>query len=188
VYLDDKTVLFWLFRPFGVSGSQLKDLSDVIAGKTGGQLYTSAYRIIRDRNKIIVMQNEPVKEVSFSINDAEELKSVPGIRSVKRVIVTDDFVIPAGKNTACLDEAEITYPMVLRRWKKGDFFYPLGMSHKKKVSDYLIDKKISLPEKEKIMVLESKGRIVWVAGERIDDRFSITTSTTRALIIKYSVA
>lgn len=185
-YLTDKTVLFELFRPFGISGSQVNDLSDVIRGKTGGQLFTASHRIIRNRNKIVINPNESLTECTYRINNAEELKNVPGIQSVELTELTDNFVIPEDKLIACLDEGELIFPLVCRRWKKGDFFYPLGMTHKKKLSDFLIDRKLSLPEKEKIMVLESGGRIAWVIGERIDGRFRIKSSTTKMLIIKSS--
>jgi len=185
-YLPDKTVLFELFRPFELSGSQLKDLSDVILGKTGGQLYTSAYRIIKNRNKIVISPNEKPAEYSYSIKNAGELKNVPGIESAEILELTDGFIIPGESLVACLDLEEIDFPLIVRKWKNGDHFYPLGMKHKKKLSDFLTDRKLSLIEKEKIMVLESAGRIAWVIGERIDSRFRIRPSTARSLIIKSS--
>jgi len=74
--------------------------------------------------------------------------------------------------------------MEIRKWKPGDFFYPLGMNRKKKLSDYFTDRKFSRIEKEKAMVMESAGQIVWIIGERIDNRFRITGSTSEAFIIK----
>lgn len=186
-FLDDKAVLFELFRPFGIAGSQVKELSDVIKGKTGGQLYTSAYRIIKNRNKIIISRKEKLTDYSYSANNAEELKNVPGIESVEILELTASYVIPDENLVACLNAEELDFPLIVRRWKKGDYFYPLGMKHKKKLSDFLTDRKLSMIEKEKIMVLESGGRIAWVIGERIDSRFRIRPSTVRSLIIKISV-
>ena len=74
--------------------------------------------------------------------------------------------------------------MEVRKWKKGDKFIPYGMKGQKKVSDYLTDKKFSLFQKEKQYVVCSEGKIVWLIGERIDDRFKITDKTKRAIIIK----
>jgi tRNA(Ile)-lysidine synthase len=74
--------------------------------------------------------------------------------------------------------------MIIRKWAPGDSFYPLGMKNKKKLSDYFIDSKLSILEKESCLLLESAGRIAWIIGYRIDNRFKITESSRNALIIK----
>ena len=73
--------------------------------------------------------------------------------------------------------------MLLRNWKNGDVFQPLGMKGKKKVSDFLIDTKVSMLEKSKIQVLEQQGQIIWLVGYRIDDKFKISASTKRVLVL-----
>jgi len=185
IYLTDRTALFELFRPYGLSGSQVDDLSDIITGRTGGQLFTSTHRIIRNRNEVVIEPIEEIKEQYYFVNNVEKLKEVPGIESVEIQDLTDEFNIPEDNHIACLDEGELEFPLIVRRWKKGDFFFPLGMRHRKKLSDFLIDRKLSLIEKERVMVLESAGRIAWVIGERIDSRFRIRSSTKKAFIIRY---
>ena len=98
--------------------------------------------------------------------------------------ISKEFEIPKDAETACLNFEKIKFPVTIRNWQHGDFFYPLGMKERKKISDYLIDRKYSLPEKEKFLILESDGKIIWLIGERIDDRFKVTPGTKRALIIK----
>ena len=73
--------------------------------------------------------------------------------------------------------------MVIRKWEPGDYFHPFGMSRKKKLSDYFIDRKFSRLRKEKTLVMETDGKIAWIIGERIDNRFRISVTTKKALII-----
>ncbi|MDZ7646064.1 MAG: tRNA lysidine(34) synthetase TilS [Cytophagales bacterium] len=68
-----------------------------------------------------------------------------------------------------------------RKWKSGDYFFPLGMEHRKKISDFLIDQNISITEKDSTTVLESAGEIIWVVGHRIDNRYKLTPETRQAL-------
>jgi tRNA(Ile)-lysidine synthase len=93
-------------------------------------------------------------------------------------------VAPGSEQTeALLDAERLTFPLVWRKWKAGDFFHPLGMDHKKKLSDFFIDSKISVADKDTITVVESDGNVVWVVGHRIDDRFKLTSKT--ASIVRF---
>jgi tRNA(Ile)-lysidine synthase len=94
-------------------------------------------------------------------------------------------VIPANINEAYIDLEQITFPVMLRKWRTGDYFYPLGMKmKKKKVSRLLVDEKIPLHEKEDIRILECDKRVAWVSGIRIDERFKVKDSTEKVLVIK----
>jgi len=183
-WLNNKTIIFELFRPFGVSGSNLKDLIKLTGGRTGGQLFTHTHRLVKNRNEIIVtVLPESLNELYFA-GSVNELKKIPGILSVRVADIKKGFRIPPGDGNACIDLDIVAFPVIFRKWKPGDFFYPFGMKQKKKLSDYFTDRKFSLPDKEKTLILESEGKIVWIVGERIDNRFRITESTRKALIIK----
>ncbi len=184
VHLHNKAILFELFKPYGIVNVQLDDLLKVINGKTGGQIFTGTHRIIKNRKEIIVSNEEVRDTSSFVIRNITGFKKVPGIESALYTSINESFVIPADQSTACVDAEKLTFPLVLRKWKPGDHFYPLGMKQKKKLSDYFIDNKYSILDKENKLILESQDKIVWIIGDRIDNRFKVTRSTKKVLIIK----
>lgn len=85
------------------------------------------------------------------------------------------------KNIEFISGDNIESEFILRNWEKGDRFYPLGMTGSKKISDYFVDSKINISEKNEIQILENKKRIVWVVGNRINDRFKITNKTKKVV-------
>ncbi len=183
-HLHNKAVLFELFKPFGINNVQLNDLMKVIEGKTGGQIFTGTHRIIKNRKEIIVSHEDVGNETFYSIRNITGFRKVPEITSAGYVDITGKFEIPSDPFIACIDSEKVSFPLIIRKWKSGDHFYPLGMKQKKKLSDYFIDNKYSILDKENKLILESDGKIVWIIGDRIDNRFRITKSTKKALIIK----
>jgi tRNA(Ile)-lysidine synthase len=183
-YLHNKALLFELFKSYNINNDHINDLLKVIDGSTGGQIFTGTHRIIKNRNEIIVTVDKKVTNPSYNIENVMEFSQVPEIESADYIDVTDSFELPSDPQVACIDSEKVTFPLTIRRWKPGDFFYPLGMKNKKKLSDYFINSKYSIIEKENKLILESGGKIVWIIGDRIDNRFRITRSTRKALIIK----
>jgi tRNA(Ile)-lysidine synthase len=182
--IRNKTILYELLKPYGISGSNLDDMINIIEGRTGSQLFTGTYRLVKNRKEIVISPESQAASTIYNVNSITELIKVPGIVSARHTRVTEKSSIPSDPCIACLDAGKITFPLIIRKWKRGDYFYPLGMNHKKKLSDYFVDRKLSRPDKEKIQVAVSSGMIVWIIGERIDNRFRITDSTRKALIIK----
>jgi len=178
------TLLYELFRPYGIGKGQLDDLVNLIHGKTGSQLITSGYRLLRNRKELLVSKIETDSENYFEISGVDDFTKFPGYIFAGIKKVNKDFRISTASNVACLDADKISFPMIIRKWKHGDNFYPLGMKQKKKLSDYFVDNKYSVLEKEHCRILESEGKIVWIINDRIDNRFMITKSTKNVLIIE----
>jgi tRNA(Ile)-lysidine synthase len=183
-YINNKAVLFELFRPYGIAEISVNDLINIIKGKTGSRLMTGSHLILKNRDEIVV---SPLTANDFNvmiINNRRELKQISQVLSVKSVKVGDNFKIPSETSIACIDEEKLAFPLSVRKWHQGDFFFPLGMKNKKKISDYFTDNKYSLIDKDNSLLLESGGMVVCILGERIDDRFKITAKTRKALIIE----
>jgi tRNA(Ile)-lysidine synthase len=183
-FLGNRAVLFELFKPFGIAEVNPDDLTRIIRGKTGSRLITGSYIILKNRNEIVVSPLKVKPEAIMIIYKPGDLKMISGIDSVKSLKVTRNFRIPQDQANACLDADKLSFPLILRKWLPGDFFFPLGMKQKKKLSDYFTDNKYSIFDKENSLILESDGKIVCILGDRIDDRFRITEDTKKVLIIK----
>jgi len=183
-HLPSLSLLFELFRPYGITGPLAKDLVKILDGRSGTKIYTRSHRILRNRKELIITPAGDVPPVRFEIVRLNDLNHVPVITSADIIEVDSTFKIPDDRFTACLDLDEIVLPVKIRPWKEGDYFFPLGMNNRKKLSDYFIDRKYSLAKKEKVLVFESGGKIAWLIGERIDNRFRIKECTTRVLRIE----
>jgi len=187
-YTGNRSLIFELFRPFGITDSLVTDLLRITRGRSGGKIFTPSHRIVRDRMTLIVLPETRHDNSTFIISSINDFSKLSVIKSAYFINISDDFDIPAGRHTGYFDASAVTFPMTVRRWEPGDFFYPLGMNNKKKLSDFFTDEKMSVPEKEDILILESAGEIVWVMGKRIDHRYRITPSTTKALVIELKLS
>jgi len=183
-YLHNISIIFELFKSFGLTNAMVPELIKVISGKTGSYILTGTHRIIKNRNELIVTGEVRAQEAYYISKSLTDLRKVPGIVSARYISDPGKNDIPGDPSGACIDTEKLRFPLIIRNWREGDYFYPFGMSHKKKLSDYFTDRKYSKIEKENILILESDGEIVWIIGDRIDNRFRLTESTKKALVIK----
>ncbi|MGE0588149.1 MAG: tRNA lysidine(34) synthetase TilS [Cyclobacteriaceae bacterium] len=166
-------VVIWeLVKKFGFNFKQIQEVVEV--EESGRHFIAGDYHLVVDRNEWIVHQPGAIDgEVLIRESDS----SVSFRDQKLRIEVLSDKTIEPDPHVAKLDRDSLRFPIIWRKWKEGDAFYPLGMDHRKKVSDFLIDCKVSIADKERVTVLESQGDIVWVVGYRIDNRNRITVDT-----------
>ena len=180
-----ETWIFLLLQKFGFSAAVLKEISGAIDGISGKMFFSPTHRLVKDRELLFI---EPLSIIDAGQKEYSIDKETPGITlpfpmDFLLLEVAEALPLLHDPSYACLDAGKLTYPLILRRWQKGDCFVPFGMTGRKMVSDFLIDLKLSLPAKEKIWILLSAGEVVWVLGKRIDDRYRIAKNTQQAKVI-----
>ena len=174
-----QTYLYELLNPFGFLNVQ--DICNALEVQPGKQFFSATHRITIDRKQLIIQAIQEVEKVELRIDESEKECFSPIHLGFT---ITENFNIQNDSTIAMLDYDKLEFPLFLRKWKKGDFFFPLGMKGKKKLSDFFIDNKISIPEKEQIWVLCSTDEIIWVVGMRISERFKISEKTKKAYIVQ----
>ena len=171
------TVIYEIIKEYGFAASQVSETEKLLTSESGKYIVSATHRILRNRKWLII---GPLQSADADVHHIieEHTASVifPG-GEIKFTQCLKPAVLSTNADTAYIDTAKLTYPLLLRKWKQGDYFYPLGMSKKKKLSRFFSDIKLSLAQKEKVWVIESDKKIVWVVGYRIDDRFKITALT-----------
>ncbi|HLF45039.1 MAG TPA: tRNA lysidine(34) synthetase TilS, partial [Chitinophagaceae bacterium] len=184
IRFGNRALIYEIISEYGFSEKQVDEVIKLAASNSGKYIDSPglAYRIIKHRHWFII---SPVNSAVSGIIVIE--------KADKTILFEEGFLKmdwlnhpPASfkKETVVFDAKEIEFPLLLRKWKTGDYFYPLGMKKKKKVSRFLIDQKLSKTAKDKVWVLESNKRIIWVLGLRIDDRFKVTEKTKSVLQLK----
>ncbi len=178
------THLYELLRKWNFSRELVPDIISSLAASPGKKFYSPSHRIVKDRDHLIVTPLPAETVNRYYVEEEVEKLDHPLKVRFTRIKNYSGFKIPENRKTACLDLDLLHFPLIIRKWQKGDYFQPLGLNGLKKLSDFFIDNKLSLVEKEKAWLLTSGNRIAWVMGHRIDDRFRITERTKEILMIE----
>ncbi|MEO9144556.1 MAG: tRNA lysidine(34) synthetase TilS [Ginsengibacter sp.] len=181
-----KTIVYEIIKDYGFTPHQSDDVIGLLHRESGKYISSATHKIIRNRNWLIIAPANTLEAGHILINE-EDVESdgyrvdfeFGKLKIKKEELVSEK--IPSSALIAMLDAKSVTFPLLLRKWKQGDYFYPLGMPGKKKLSKFFVDQKMSMTEKEKVWVIESNKRIIWIIGKRIDDRFKITGKTKKVL-------
>ena len=170
-------ILSGILESFGFNYSQMKDLVLTLSTQPGKTILSESHKITIDRDFIFIDKLTKQNEKTHFIgkNDSSIQTSLSVITFSK--VTPNQVNFSNDNNTAFFDLNKLKFPLKIRPWTYGDRFQPLGMGHKKKLSDFMIDEKIPLNLKEHVLVLTSEENIVWVIGYRIDDRYKITDNT-----------
>lgn len=179
-YKPAESFLFELFKPYHFT--DWKALGELLKAQPGKQIFSVTHRLIKDRSMLILTElNTGTIEPEYFIGENE-----PEILQPIHLKIAASGHIQKGN--ACdiyLDKNSLKFPLALRKWQQGDYFYPSGMNGKKKVSKFFKDEKLSLPEKENAWVLTTENQVVWIVGKRADNRFLANENTENPIRISY---
>lgn len=180
---NSRALIYEIIKDFGFAEKQVDEVLKLADSNSGKYIISpdKHFHIIKHRHWFIISPALTMEAGNIVIEkNCKEVQFPMGAMQIK-YLPAADCKLPATNLIARLDAKHITFPLLLRKWKTGDYFYPLGMRKKKKVARFLIDLKLSKTEKEKRWVLESGQHIIWVVGHRIDERFKITGNTKEVL-------
>lgn len=182
---QNTSLLYEIIKPFGFGEPYVAELVKLANAASGKYIANDRYRIIRHRAWFIIA---PIATTAATLVIEKDMERVAfdNQEMFLKFIRIEKFSWNQSPTVAQVDARELQFPLVLRKWKKGDYFYPLGMRKKKKLARFFIDQKLSQTQKEKAWVLESHKRIVWIVGYRIDDRFKVTEATQQVLQLSLS--
>jgi len=180
-------VLFEFLSDMGYSGNRALEYLKIVDSQAGVYIKTEKHYLVRERNGVLItdldlfedFQTVTIESIPFYGTEKIGLTIECSNTDQTNQFKTNSFV-------ECVDFEKITLPLTIRRWQKGDRFFPIGMNGSKKVSDYLTDIKKKSVEKQQQLVLTDQNGIIWVIGLRLDKRYAITNQTIRFLMLKWN--
>lgn len=187
-YPSPATILYELLKPYGFIRQVADDVFRSLTGESGKMFYSTDYRLLKDREYLLLspVKKEEEQEYTFTADDiVEEVWRGPVELSFFKSVITTDFCFRKDKHIAYFDYDKLSFPLTLRKWKEGDWFIPFGMKGRKKLSDYFSDHKFSRMDKEQTWLLCSGENILWIVGERSDNRFCIDKTTKSVLVVNF---
>lgn len=184
---DVPTVMFELLYPYQFSPRVIEQITNQLKAESGKVFYSETHRLVKDRKMLIISAKDDHKQNEFMLSQDDFQIQSPFSLSVNRQFVDSDFVVSKDKNRIHVDASKLIFPLLIRKWKEGDSFFPFGMKQRKKLSDFFINNKFSLIDKEQTWLLVSDDEIVWIVGHRMDNRFKVTVETKEVIEFNYNL-
>lgn len=179
-------LLFEMLFPLGFNNSQIADIENSLLSESGKMFHSESHLVIKDRDSIIISRSRVDKttegDISIRVYD-ELLIELSDGRKLVFELKPSDFGVIRDSSIATLDADKVGEALVVRHVKAGDAFIPFGMKGRKLLSDYMTDRKFNLLQKDEQMLVCNDKDIVWVVGERIDNRYRVSNETKRILLI-----
>lgn len=179
-----RLLLFELLKTYDFTETVVDEVIDAENKQSGTSFYSTSHRLTVDREALIVTRIAGgLEKENMMIHPADHLIVLPG--QTLKMTFSDTVSFENNLSMAFVDADKLIFPLVLRTWQEGDRFMPMGMHNYKKLSDFFIDQKIPLPEKNTIPILiNGNGEVIWVTGLRQDNRYKVTGTTKKVAIFE----
>lgn len=176
-------ILYEILSGYGYNEQQVSDIMESLDAESGRRFTSAGYLLYKERNRLILMKNDDVDFcVAVDLNTTDNVM-LPDGRTLRFEFRDGDAEIVRDSAVATLDADKVGNSLTVRVWQQGDSFIPFGMKGRKLLSDYMTDRKFSITKKRNQCVVCNDCALVWVVGERSDNRYRITKDTVRQLVI-----
>lgn len=164
---NPKAYLYQLLKAYNFT--EWNDVYNLLSAQSGKQVFSDTHRLLKDRTFLMLSKRELLTNTEkFYIEEGQYIIKEPVLLTIEEVRQKSI----ENKQTIYVDKDALTFPLTIRKWENGDYFYPSGMRGKKKLSKYFKDEKLSLLEKENIWLLcSNENEIIWIMNYRQDNRF-----------------
>ncbi|WP_183565814.1 tRNA lysidine(34) synthetase TilS [Mucilaginibacter sp. SP1R1] len=179
-----RLLLFKLLQEYGFNETSVDDLISVLDKHPGRVFESAGFMMILDRDRLILKKRTSGGQEPVLI--AEKTHEA-NLGNYRLNLLHDDSALIVMDNpmAVSIDSALLVFPLTLRTWQEGDYFYPLGMKGRKKLSDFFIGQKIALHQKNEVpLLINGNGDIMWVGGYRPDERYKVNNNTKKVTIFE----
>jgi len=181
-----RLILFELLKPYHFTSTVVLEVLDSLDKQSGTSFYSATHRITVNRKDLIISALQKDKEFEHHFLHPQD-ESIEIDENRISLFYSQSLLVENNTSKAFVDVDKLIFPLIIRFRQDGDKFMPLGMKHFKKLSDFLINCKIPLPQKDKIpLVVNGNGDIIWVAGLRQDNRYKVNATTKKVAIFELS--
>lgn len=178
-------LLFEWLRQYGFNTDQCHFIFEAMETGIGNKYFSPTHQLVIGRNELQLSEIKPVMDEEVQIEVGEEEIASPIHLRFSHIEKSSDFFIDKSPIVAMLDADKVQFPLTLRHWRHGDRFHPLGMKGSKLLSDFFVDQRFTEAQKQNVFLLVSaKNEILWVVGQRIDDRFKVTNGTKSVFVCR----
>ena len=179
-----RLLLFNLLTDFGFNEAVIDDLIEALNKHPGRVFESPGFELILDRDKLVLKKKGNTLPEEVIVNETDHHVN---FGNYKLGIIHDDspMIVKDNPMAVSIDREMLVFPLTLRSWNEGDYFYPIGMKTRKKVSDFFINQKVPLHKKNEIpLLINGNGDIIWIGGYRPDDRYKVNDKTKKVTIFE----